>query len=126
MASAASGLGVITANRSMEYLKLKALGYSNRLSAYYGTASTYVVHLSKGRPALTSANARNWFYFHDIGSADDHVGVFPGEFRSLLATYLCMNAALLGGLLAAIVLNAQTSAEYIGGTAGQIESGTPG
>src|SRR5678815_3657084 len=66
--------------------------------------------------------------------ADDYIiihihadsSVFPGELPSLLATYLCMNAALLGGLLAAIVLSAQTSAEYIGGTAGQIESGTPG
>ena len=36
-----------------------------------------------------------------------------------------MNAALLGGLLAAMV-SAQTSAEYIGGTAGQIESGMQG
>jgi len=41
-------------------------------------------------------------------------------------TYPCMNAALLGGLLTAIAINAQTSVEYIGGTAGRVESGTQG
>ena len=37
-----------------------------------------------------------------------------------------MNAALLGGILAAILVNAQTSAEYIGGTEVRVESGTQG
>lgn len=37
-----------------------------------------------------------------------------------------MTELLIGSLMAAAVLNAQTSAEYIGGTATQVESGTQG